>query len=321
MQPTLRRRYHYKQNRFQQLRGFYHVVVTNSFTAAAESMALEQPTVTLQIQALEQEMKTKLFEKKRGGLVLTQAGKILFELAAPAIEILESLDQAFEERASLCEAGRVVCAAPDPMVRYLLPNLMHDFACKFPNIEVVLRSSGSCTSLDLLIRGESEVSIGAPLTVPKNVTFRPLVELDNYLVVRHDHPLADQTKVGPRDLARYPMIAPVEEGSLWQRLHHSLSKHELDCKIVMRLDSSEARLRYAELGLGSTIAVAWERPPDATSKLRWIPLTGILGPTTYGLMTMKNVYLSSAASKLVDFIVASAPKFQVAVSLRLTHER
>ncbi len=47
----------YKQNRAQQLRGFYHVAITGSFSAAAERMVLSQPAVSLQVQALERELR------------------------------------------------------------------------------------------------------------------------------------------------------------------------------------------------------------------------------------------------------------------------
>ncbi len=309
MEPSRQKRYYYKQSRFQQLRGFYHVVVANSFTAAAESMALEQPTVTLQVQALEREMKTTLFEKKRGGLVLTHEGELLFELAAPAIETLESLEAAFEERLGRAQAGKVVCAGPEAMVQHLLPAVVRGFVSQFPNVDVVLRSSASYGALDLLMRGEVEVSISAPMEVPRNVFFHPLVSYDNYLVVRQDHPLADRQTAELTDLASYPLIATVEEGTLWQRLHQALVKSDVDCKIAIRLDSSEARLRCVESGLGVTIAVGMPQIPRTTPRLRWIPLTGQLPATTFGLMTRRNSYLSWAARRFVDFVLEAAPRF------------
>ena len=52
---------HYKQNRLKQLRAFCHAAQTGSISEAAERLYLSQPTVSLQIQALERELETVLF--------------------------------------------------------------------------------------------------------------------------------------------------------------------------------------------------------------------------------------------------------------------
>ena len=56
---TMRMAQYYKQNRLQQLRGFCYAVQTGSISKAAEKLYLRQPSVSLQIQALEREMRRK----------------------------------------------------------------------------------------------------------------------------------------------------------------------------------------------------------------------------------------------------------------------
>ena len=55
----------YKQNRLKQLRAFCHAARTGSVSAAADRTFVSQPTVSLQIQALEREFSTVLFERRR----------------------------------------------------------------------------------------------------------------------------------------------------------------------------------------------------------------------------------------------------------------
>ena len=54
---------YYKQNRLKQLRAFCHAATTGSISRAADQLYLSQPSVSLQIQALERELNTMLFEK------------------------------------------------------------------------------------------------------------------------------------------------------------------------------------------------------------------------------------------------------------------
>ena len=68
---------YYKQNRLQQLRGFCHAARTGSISRAAREMSLTQPSVSLQIQALEREFGTSLFERNGPKIRLTPDGELL----------------------------------------------------------------------------------------------------------------------------------------------------------------------------------------------------------------------------------------------------
>ncbi|TDJ70720.1 MAG: LysR family transcriptional regulator, partial [Proteobacteria bacterium] len=62
---------YYKQNRLKQLRAFCYAVQTGSVSKAAERLFLSQPSVTLQIQALERELAIELFERRGPNIKLT----------------------------------------------------------------------------------------------------------------------------------------------------------------------------------------------------------------------------------------------------------
>ena len=55
---------YYKQNRLKQLRAFCYTAKSGSISKAAEQLYLSQPSVSLQIQALERELNTMLFERR-----------------------------------------------------------------------------------------------------------------------------------------------------------------------------------------------------------------------------------------------------------------
>ncbi len=66
---------YYKQNRLKQLRAFCMAARTGSISQAAEKLFLSQPTVTLQIQALERDMNVVLFERRGPKISLTPEGR------------------------------------------------------------------------------------------------------------------------------------------------------------------------------------------------------------------------------------------------------
>ena len=105
------RRFYYKQNRLKQLRAFCHAVRTQSISKAAERMHLSQPSVSLQIKALEQEMGTVLFERRGPRIALTPEGRALYELASPLVEGIDNLPDAFAERCGNLDTGEIHIAA------------------------------------------------------------------------------------------------------------------------------------------------------------------------------------------------------------------
>src|SRR2546423_15527035 len=87
MPPHLSR-HTYKEIRLQQLRSFCETARLGSLTAAAASLGLSQPTVCEQVHALERAVDAKLIERQAHGCRLTDAGRVVAELAAPPVPSL-----------------------------------------------------------------------------------------------------------------------------------------------------------------------------------------------------------------------------------------
>ena len=75
---------YYKNNRLKQMRAFCEVVRTGSITLAAQKLFLSQPSVTLQIQAMERELGVTVFERRGPVLKLTPDGEALYALGEAA---------------------------------------------------------------------------------------------------------------------------------------------------------------------------------------------------------------------------------------------
>src|SRR5262245_37504460 len=103
--------YRYKQNRFQQLRGFCYAASLGSVSKAAKRMNLSQPSLTQHIQNLENELAVTLFMRHGSKIQLTHEGELLFEMASTLIEQLENLDEQFRFRCCEVDEGHIEVAA------------------------------------------------------------------------------------------------------------------------------------------------------------------------------------------------------------------
>ena len=107
---------YYKQNRLKQLRAFCYAAKTGSISRAADHLYLSQPSVSLQIQALERELNTMLFERRGPKIRLTPDGQALLEIAQPMVEGIDSLRETFAERCGDLNSGYLNIAAGESTI-------------------------------------------------------------------------------------------------------------------------------------------------------------------------------------------------------------
>src|SRR3972149_4747689 len=198
----------YKHNRIQQLRGFCYAARMKSISKAAEKLFLSQPSVSLQIKALERELGVLLFERRGPRIVLTHDGQRLLELARPIVEAVDGLEDAFSSLRESAERGALNIAAGGSAVQYLLPPFVERYTREYPQVDLRLHNVTGKAGLVLLREGDVDFAVGPMLDTPPDITFHPLVTFEPMLIMRRDHPLAKRTRVSLKDIAKYPLILP-----------------------------------------------------------------------------------------------------------------
>jgi len=99
---------YYKQNHLKKLRAFCQTAKLGSMTKAAESLFASQPTISLQINALEEEMDARLFERCGPKLTLTTEGSILYDLCLPHVQGIERLKETFDAHCGNLTSGDLI---------------------------------------------------------------------------------------------------------------------------------------------------------------------------------------------------------------------
>ena len=206
----------YKQNRLQQLRGFCYAARTKSISKAAEKMGLSQPSVSLQIKALERELGAQLFTRRGPRIELTHDGQRLMELARPLVDAIDGLDESFAALRESAERGTVNMAAGGSTIQYLLPPFVEKYTREYPQVDVRLHNVTGKAGLALLREGDVDFAVGPMLDTPPDIQFHPLVTYEPMLITRRDHPLAGQTRVTLKDIAKYPLILPPKNQSTYR---------------------------------------------------------------------------------------------------------
>lgn len=296
--PTLR----YKQNRFQQLRGFCYAAASGSISKAARRMSLSQPAVSQQIISLESELQATLFVRRGARMELTHEGELLYELAIPLIEQMEHLDDQFRSRRSEVDEGHIEVAAGTSTILYFLPRHVEAFHKAYPKIEVRLHNVTGLEGLEQLRTGLVDFAVGPLLSVPEDIEFHPIVSYEPVVITCLRHPLS-RKRLSLKEISRYPLILPPRGLSTWNLVDSTFKKHGLPYQVAMEVGGWEAIKKYVALGLGISLIISIGIA--GKEKLEVLPAGDFFPKRTYGIVLRKGRILTPQAKRFVNLLLSA----------------
>ncbi|MCK9532162.1 MAG: LysR family transcriptional regulator [Gammaproteobacteria bacterium] len=293
---------YYKQNRLKQLRAFCHAARHGSISLAAESLFLSQPSVSLQIQALEREFETTLFERRGPSIKLTPEGELLYKLAEPMVEGIDKLHETFASHLGRVEQGVLNIAAGESTILYVLPEVMKRFAQQHPHIRVKLHNVTGRDGLAMLRKDDVDCAVGSMLEVPDDLEYRPVVTYKPALIVPKDHPLADKKDIRLEDISPYGLILPPRHLSTWRIVDLVFRQNGVSYQVALEAGGWEVIKKYVELGLG--ISIVTDVCLTGEEQLAAIPLDHYFPRRSYGLVLRQGRYLSPQAKRFIDIMAS-----------------
>ncbi|MBN7865757.1 LysR family transcriptional regulator [Pseudomonas aeruginosa] len=178
------------------LRYFIAVAEELHFGRAAERLGISQPPLSQQIQALEEEIGARLFERTNRRVELTDAGRLFLDESR---QVLAQVDKAvlLARRAHLGELGELkigfTSSAPFTST---IPSSIHTFRKAYPDVHLDLQEMSSRQVLKALLEESLQVGVIRPLALPDAVHWVELFREPLVAVLRADHPLAAGSEDG-----------------------------------------------------------------------------------------------------------------------------
>ncbi len=187
------------------LKVFLMVAGEKSFSRAAEKLLRTQPAVSLAIQKLESDLQEKLIDRSGKDLLLTDAGRIVYEYARRFENLEGDLENALAELRDN-SAGRLVIGANESTSLYLLEHIER-YRRLYPKVKVQVRRSLSSKIPSQLIDGDLE--LGVISYDPEDDRLSSLVIYTDHLsfVVSPQHRFANRSEVSISELGMETFIA------------------------------------------------------------------------------------------------------------------
>ncbi len=295
-------RFYYKGSRLKQLRAFCHAARLGSVSRAAEALFLSQPSISLQLAALEQELGTPLLERRRRRVAPTVQGQVLYELARPLIEGFEGIDEAFRARTGQLGPPVLDIACGNATIQYLLPAMVAAFRARHPEIHLNLNNVTGIDGLALLRSDEVDFAVGSMLDVPNDLAYEPLHHFDQWLITPPDHPLMQKGEVSLEDLSPYGLILPPKRLTTYRLVDLVFQKRNVPYHVALEVGGWEIIKQYVAMGLGISIVTGICLGEADRARLGARNLRQYFPQRSYGVVVRKGRHLRSEARAFIDLI-------------------
>ena len=245
-----------------QLKIFWAVAQAKSYTKASKMLGLAQPSLSQQISKLEDELKTKLFNRSSSRIQLTDSGTFLYSKAELILASVEETEEGLKQFSGNTR-GTIKVGMLSSVARNVLPATMKLFSKKLPNIEINVLEVSPAEAIDLLYARQLNVAVVAADSIAaSNVSFSSKdIFTDPYvLAVPKKIDLDNITSFKDLKQEDKEIISSTilfEFGSLYKKRIDEWLKNTLpDLKPIAHTRSYEVALSMVEAGLGVVILPA-----------------------------------------------------------------
>jgi len=188
-----------------ELKYFVAVARERHFGKAADACFVSQPTLSVAVKKLEEELDVKLFERSANEITVTALGEEIVRQAQSVLEqaanIKDIAKRGKDPLAGALKLGVIYTIAP-----YLLPDLVRQVITHLPQMPLMLQENFTVKLLEMLRTGEIDCAILAEPFPDAGLAVAPLYDEPFFAAVPSQHPLAKLSSVTTEALKSETML-------------------------------------------------------------------------------------------------------------------
>ncbi|MFD0712407.1 LysR family transcriptional regulator [Paenibacillus sp. GCM10027626] len=280
-------------------RVFYVTAVTGSLSKAAEQLFITQPAVSHSIKQLEERLGGRLFFRMPKGVKLTAEGEELFRYIEQAYHYIRNGERKMADMQQLLD-GEIRIGASDTLCKHVLLPHLSVYHKRYSAIRVHVTNRTTPETVALLKEGKIDLGIiNLPYQADKRISVDESVELQDCFVAGKNFRRLITAPVTWHELSEHPLLM-LERGSNTRAYVDSVAaQFETQLRPEIELGSLDLLADFAKAGFGVACVVRrFVADELASGQLFEVELSQPLPPRKAGIITLKDIPLSSAAERL-----------------------
>lgn len=285
------------------LRHIEAVARFGSIRRAAEELAITPSALNRRIQAFEEELGEKVFERLPQGVRLNPAGELLLNSARRQMAEIERLRSQIADLSGM-RRGHVAVACSQALAPYFLPEQVMLYNASFPQVTFDIQVHDRGSSEHALVDYEADFALTfGNVRLPEIEIVAQAEQVLNVVVAR-DHPLARADQVRLRDCLRYPLALPTSAFGGRQMLDAAVARSSVPRRILVESDSFEFLKGVVACSQAVMVQIPIGTPTDPDDRIVSRPLDARDVPHgVLSVLQLRGRTLPVAAARFMDQIV------------------
>ncbi|WP_121665775.1 hydrogen peroxide-inducible genes activator [Mesonia aquimarina] len=225
-----------------------------NFTKAAQKVFVTQPTLSMQIQKLEEELDVQIFDRSKKPIELTEVGKKIVHQARNIVNESDRIQDIVDQQKGFI-GGEFKLGIIPTIMPTLLPMFLTNFTRKFPKVKLKIEELHTEAIIEKLQDGHLDAAIAATPLDQENLKERPLYYEPFVAYTPPGHRLAGKEKLVSEDLDINDILL-LEDGHCFKDGILNLcktSKNYDDSNFQLESGSFETLIKLSNEGLGMTL--------------------------------------------------------------------
>lgn len=281
---------------------FLKVAATQNFSKAAEQLGYSQSAVTVQIQQLEKELETPLFERIGKRVFLTERG---MEFTSYANEIMGAANRArfcAKEKGEL--DGTLRIGGVESVCTAMLPDFLLTFHSSYPRVKITIKSGTTEELMEMARSNEIDFVFTLDRKICSGEWVKVVERKEHILFVTLAEQLQERKEQIPiQELVKKPFLL-TELGAAYQyELERLLSERDLEIMPILEIGNTETIIHLLKKGMGLSFLPAFTVKEELEKKRFSEVRTNLPSVVMYSqLLYCRNKWVTQEMQKFAELV-------------------
>jgi DNA-binding transcriptional LysR family regulator len=212
-----------------QLAQFKAIAECESLSRAAEKIYISQPSLSASLRKLEDELDVRLFERRKGKIILNDAGKMALQRVNAIFEQVEKMKIEMGQYKRKENTVSIAFCDPGPL-RFCIPK----FSVAFPDTEIHYnRFEENGNEIELLLNGINDIVCTSKIIPHDDVTCIHFIKDCLFLSVPVSHPLAKEKNISLKRIKSLSIMQPNPGGSFLAKQKPFIKSLRPNIKLIL----------------------------------------------------------------------------------------
>lgn len=289
-------------NNYELYKVFYWAAKTGSLSQAAKVLYLTQPSVSHAIKQLEESFGLSLFYRNAKGVELTQEGAVLYSYIEQS-QILITLAE--EKMAALknLDSGELRIGGSDSLFKHYLLPYLEQFHEAHPGVKLHLNHGTTPEIMAFLKEGRIDLGVVRMPIVDSQLEVKESFQLQDCFVAGARYAELKDEVLSLERLLQHPIILFSRNSRARMTITELFQSYGYSIKPEIEVGSVDLLIEFARRGLGiSYVTREFVSKELEEGSLFEVRLDVPLPPSHVGILTMRNMPVSSAASAFIRLV-------------------